>query len=91
MKRRLLIALLPLLALALPGATSSNSDFSANDDPYFRKDQEANESPEAQFFCPSIDNVAAFENRIHLRCSLGNGSIFYYAFATDPANVATAD
>lgn len=45
----------------------------------------------SSFGCLSVNNVAAFENRIHLRCSNANGSILYYAYATDSANVATAN
>ena len=48
-------------------------------------------SPDASFFCSEVNNVAAFNNRVHLRCSTSNGGILYYAYATDPANVATAN
>jgi hypothetical protein len=49
------------------------------------------DAPSANFYCSSVNNVAAFENRVHLRCSNSNGGIIYYAYATDPAHVATAN
>jgi hypothetical protein len=45
----------------------------------------------ATFYCLSVNGVATFENRVHLRCSNSNGSINYYAYATDPTHIATAN
>lgn len=44
-----------------------------------------------QFGCTSIDNVAAFDNRIHVRCAIPNGSILYYAYPTTASNGYTAN
>jgi len=43
------------------------------------------------FSCTSIDNVAAFDNRIHVRCATPNGSIKYYAYPTSGSNGYTAN
>lgn len=43
------------------------------------------------FSCTSIDNVAAFDNRIHVRCATANGSIKYYAYPTSGSNGYTAN
>jgi hypothetical protein len=48
-------------------------------------------APNANFYCASVNNVAAFDNRVHLRCSPADGSIAYFAYATDPSNIATAN
>ena len=48
-------------------------------------------STDAEFYCGGINNVAVFENRIHIRCNNANGSISYYSYATDSTNVATAN
>lgn len=48
-------------------------------------------APDASFTCPIINNIAAFNNRIHLRCSNSNGGILYYAYANDPAHATVAN
>jgi hypothetical protein len=45
----------------------------------------------SQFGCTNINNVAAFEDRVHLWCATANGSILYYAYATDRAHATTAN
>lgn len=47
--------------------------------------------PNASFACPTITNIAAFDNRIHVRCSAENGGIWYYAYANDPAHSTVAN
>lgn len=47
--------------------------------------------PEANFPC-NINNVAAFDNRIHLRCDTSPGSgIWYFAYPTGSSNGYTAN
>jgi hypothetical protein len=47
-------------------------------------------SLEASFSC-YVNNVAAFDNRIHLRCSTSpDGNIWYYAYPTGSSNGYTA-
>lgn len=42
--------------------------------------------------CTTVNNVAVFEDRIHLRCSNPySGTIAYFAYPTDPAHAATAN
>ena len=43
------------------------------------------------FGCTSIDNVASFDNRIHVHCATSNGSIEYYAYPTSGSNGYTAN
>ena len=43
------------------------------------------------FACPTITNIAAFTNRIHVKCSTANGDILYYAYANDAANAIVAN
>lgn len=45
----------------------------------------------ASFGCTTIDNVAAFDNRIHVRCATANGSIQYYAYPTTGSDGFTAN
>jgi hypothetical protein len=48
-------------------------------------------SPEASFAC-TVDNVAAFNNRIHLRCTSSPGSgIYYFAYPTTSGEGYTAN
>ena len=47
-------------------------------------------APNASFYC-DVNNVASFDNRIHIRCNNSNNGIYYYAYPTDPSNVATAN
>jgi hypothetical protein len=47
--------------------------------------------PDASFTCTNVNNVAAFDNRIHLRCSQANGSVLYYAYPTNGSNGYTAN
>jgi hypothetical protein len=49
------------------------------------------DSPEASFAC-DVTNVAAFDNRIHVRCSVspGNG-IYYFAHPTSSGSGWTAN
>ena len=42
-------------------------------------------APNAEWTC-TINNVAVYDNRIHVRCSNANGAIFYYAAASTDAN-----
>jgi hypothetical protein len=43
------------------------------------------------FYC-NVNNVAAFETRIHLRCSTSPGEgVYYFAYASDPAHFSTAN
>ena len=47
-------------------------------------------SPEASFYC-WVNNVAAFDNRIHLRCTISSGDgVLYYAHPTGSSNGYTA-
>ena len=49
-------------------------------------------APDAISFKCTVDNVAAFENRIHLRCNNPyNTTIYYFAYPTDSAHTATAN
>jgi len=46
------------------------------------------------FWCSSIQNVGVFGGsvaRMHVRCTTANGDILYYAYASDPANIASSD
>jgi hypothetical protein len=47
------------------------------------------------FGCPVIDEVAVFENRIHLHCNtvnmVGSDAVSYYVYSTDPAHATTAN
>jgi hypothetical protein len=72
-------------ALASPGTTRAQEEV---DKPVPDHPDVPNAST---FYCSSVNNVATFENRVHLRCSTSNGDIIYYAYATDPAHVATAN
>lgn len=49
----------------------------------------------ASFGCTHVDNVAAFDNRIHVRCStvnvVGTDNVRYYAYATNGSNGYTAN
>ena len=47
--------------------------------------------PEASFYCPSVNNIAAFDNRIHLRCSQANGGVTYYAYPNDLEHATVAN
>jgi len=48
--------------------------------------------PNAASFSCSVDNVAAFENRVHLRCTTSpGGGIYYFAYASDPAHFSAAN
>jgi hypothetical protein len=48
--------------------------------------------PNAASFACSVSNVAAFENRVHLRCTTSpGGGIYYFAYASDPAHFSTAN
>lgn len=50
------------------------------------------DSPEASFACTDISNVAAFDNRIHVRCSSSPGSgIYYFAYPTNAGDGYTAN
>jgi hypothetical protein len=44
----------------------------------------------ASFSCSHVDNVAAFDSRIHVRCStvnvVGTDNVRYYAYATNGSN-----
>jgi hypothetical protein len=45
----------------------------------------------ASFYC-SVNNVAAFDTRVHLRCTTSpGGGIYYFAYASDPAHFSTAN
>jgi hypothetical protein len=47
-------------------------------------------STEASFYC-SVNNVAAFDNRIHVRCTVSSGDgVLYYAHPTGSSNGYTA-
>jgi hypothetical protein len=43
------------------------------------------------YSCSALNNVAAFDNRIHVRCVTANGSIQYYAYPTTGSNGYTAN
>jgi hypothetical protein len=49
----------------------------------------------AHFRCPAIDQVAAFNNRIHVHCTtavtVGSDSVSYFAYPTDAAHANTAN
>lgn len=52
--------------------------------------------PDASVFrCPSIDQVAVYENRIHVHCTasvtVGTDTVSYFAYPTDPAHANTAN
>ena len=51
--------------------------------------------PEASFCCADVNNVAAFDNRVHVRCStvnvVGTDNVRYYAYATNGSNGYTAN
>jgi hypothetical protein len=47
-------------------------------------------SPEANLYC-HVNNVAAFDNRIHLRCDESVGSIRYFAYPTGSSSGWTAN
>jgi hypothetical protein len=48
-------------------------------------------SPEASHYC-SVNNVAAFDNRIHVRCSTSpGGGVIYFAHPTGSSNGYTAN
>ena len=47
--------------------------------------------PDASPFYCTISNVAVYINRIHVRCSPGDGAIYYFAYAVDSANAPTAN
>ena len=43
------------------------------------------------FYC-TVNNVAAYETRIHLRCDASPGDgVYYFAYATDPAHFSAAN
>ena len=47
-------------------------------------------SLEASFYC-NVNNVAAFDNRIHVRCTISSGEgVLYYAHPTGSSNGYTA-
>ena len=48
-------------------------------------------APDAYTTCTIIENVAVFENRVHVKCSPGVGLIKYFAYATDSAHSSTAN
>ncbi len=48
-------------------------------------------SPDVSFYCGTINNIAAFNNRIHIRCSNDNNGIYYYAYANDTSNAMVAN
>ena len=83
----LVISFLAGRTLASPGDVLAKGDVEASlpDHP------NAPNAPNVSFYCASVNNVAAFDNRVHLRCSPANGSIAYFAYATDPSHVATAN
>lgn len=55
------------------------TDVSAQTDPVPAGPAEPSASP---FYC-TVNNVAVFESRIHVRCSPADGVIAYFAYPTD--------
>ena len=56
----------------------------------------APESPEfSAFGCTNVNNVAVFENRIHVKCSsvnvIGTNNVYYYAYPTNGTSGYTAN
>lgn len=48
--------------------------------------------PNAASFGCTVDNVAAFNNRIHLHCTTAPiAGVTYFAYASDPAHFSTAN
>jgi hypothetical protein len=48
-------------------------------------------SIESSFYCTVVSNVAAFDNRIHVRCSTSPGDgIWYFAYPTNSSSGYTA-
>ena len=45
----------------------------------------------AKFYCPAIIDVSVWENRIHFRCNVVNGSIHFYAYSTDALHIGKAN
>ena len=91
MRGRFLFIVLTVAAVFLVG-TAWNPGSSTSSSAFAQVEIDSAGYPEASnFYCPSVNNVASFNNRIHIRCGTANGSILYYAYATDSANVATAN
>jgi len=44
-----------------------------------------NDTTASPFLC-TVNNVAVFDNRIHIRCNPADGSIAYFAYATNSPN-----
>jgi hypothetical protein len=49
--------------------------------------------PHASSFLCTVNNVAAFDNRVHVRCtsSPGGGGIYCFGYPSDPAHFSTAN
>ena len=91
MKQRVLITLFAVVAMMILGALLTHPRASADSETFSEDGFDSIAYPEVQFLCPSINQVAVFENRIHLRCSTADGSIRYFAYATDPEHAETAN
>jgi hypothetical protein len=48
-------------------------------------------APDAYTTCTTIENVAVYESRMHVKCSPGVGLIKYFAYSTDSAHSSTAN
>lgn len=92
MKKRSLNALLGVGVLLCLGFAFWHSDPSTNSQAFAQEGLDLSAAPEASpFLCPTIVNVAVWDNRIHFRCNVANGSVVFYAYATDPPNIGTAN
>jgi hypothetical protein len=49
------------------------------------------DEPNDWFECSPVREIAAFSNRIHVRCYTANGSIYYYAYPNDSAHSSVAN
>jgi hypothetical protein len=96
LRRTLIWTLCCLVALALVGgsyilgARSMGTRRVSAEDGLPAIDPAAPEATSSTFTC-NINQVAVWENRIHVRCSPANGNIAYFAYATDPLHGAQAN
>jgi hypothetical protein len=87
----LIIVLLAVSFYAGQALTNPTSSVRAQDDIQESAPKLPDEPNFINFYCPTITNIAAFDNRIHVKCSSANGDILYYAYANDASNAIVAN
>lgn len=91
MERKPRIAALVVGIVLLVWTITWTSNSSSTDRAYAQEGYDSGApAMSSPFYCPSIYDIAVWENRIHFRCNSGNEGVLYYAYATDPSHLGTA-